>query len=66
MYSTCTLNYGENEAIVDQFLNKHPEFNVQEGQDFLKPFLGRQGFYQTVPFKHDMDGMFAVRMKKRY
>jgi NOL1/NOP2/sun family putative RNA methylase len=35
VYSTCTYNPQENEAVISRFLKNHPDFTIQELPDFL-------------------------------
>lgn len=68
VYCTCTIEPEENEQIVDRFIKAHPNFKIQS----VKPYLPKQlqdknivtpeGFMQTFPHLHNMDGFFAVRM----
>jgi 16S rRNA C967 or C1407 C5-methylase (RsmB/RsmF family) len=51
--------------MVRQFLEKYPDFIVEKGPESLSVFQTEDGFYKTIPFRHEMDGMFAARMKKR-
>jgi 16S rRNA (cytosine967-C5)-methyltransferase len=64
VYSTCTINRGENENVIEQFLKKHSDFKIESGPKQLDHFKTSGGFYRTVPYKQNMDGMFAVRMRK--
>ena len=63
IYSTCTLNYKENEEVVETFLQKHSEFTiVPVPQDF--PLTSNNGMITTNPPKDDMDGFFMVKMQR--
>ena len=63
IYSTCTLNYKENEEVVETFLQKHSEFTiVPVPQDF--PLTLNNGMITTNPPKDDMDGFFMVKMQR--
>ena len=65
VYSTCTIEPEENEEVVREFLSKHPEFKVDNMRNFLpEDVLTRDGFMQTMPHRHGVDGTFAVRMIK--
>ena len=63
VYSTCTLNYKENEDVVEAFLQKHKEFSiVPVGADF--PLKSNNGMITTYPPTDDMDGFFMVKMQR--
>lgn len=51
MYSTCTINQGENEENVSWFLQKHPDYHL----DMQK---------QMLPGAGSQDGFFIARLKK--
>jgi 16S rRNA (cytosine967-C5)-methyltransferase len=66
VYSTCTTEPEENENIVKEFLVRHPEFVVEPAEQFVNPELvSPAGFVSTFTYKHQMDGSFAVRLKKK-
>ena len=63
VYYTCTLNYKENEDVVEAFLQKHKEFSiVPVGTDF--PLKSNNGMITTYPPTDDMDGFFMVKMQR--
>jgi 16S rRNA (cytosine967-C5)-methyltransferase len=65
VYSTCTTEPEENEEIVSAFLRRHPEFSVEDARHFVSSDLvNQQGFVETFPHRHQMDGSFAVRLVK--
>lgn len=69
VYAVCSFEPEENEAVIHAFLQKHPDFaidqprleNVQKGARLLTP----EGFLRTFPHQHHMDGFFAAVVKKR-
>jgi 16S rRNA (cytosine967-C5)-methyltransferase len=65
VYSTCTIEWQENRAVVNDFLDQHSEF-VVEPADLLvdRALVGREGFVEIFPHRHDMDGGFAARLRK--
>ena len=63
IYSTCTLNYKENEEVVEAFLQKHKEFSIiPVAEDF--PLKSNSGMITTYPPTDDMDGFFMVKMQR--
>ena len=65
VYSTCTTEPEENQEVVRHFLSHHPEFTVENAHGFVSSDLVTpEGYVETFPHKHAMDGSFAVRMKK--
>lgn len=65
VYSTCTTEPEENEQIVRAFLNRHPEFLLENAGPFVShDLVTKEGFVQTFPHKHGMDGSFAARLVK--
>jgi len=67
VYSTCTLNKDENENIVEDFLEHHKEFVLDDAAGYLPgeaSSLIRGSHYITLPHQHNTDGFFAARMRK--
>jgi len=64
VYSTCTLDFMENENIVDMFLEKNKDdFKVMPVGEKFSEF--RSGNYlRTVPHKSSMDGSFCVVLQR--
>ena len=65
VYSTCTTEPEENVMNVRSFLEAHPEFRVEPAGEFVKQdVVQADGFVETFPHIHGMDGSFAVRFRK--
>ena len=68
VYSTCTIEKAENEGVIQRFLKNHPMFRVEspskssinKHQTIITP----EGYLQTFPHVHGIDGAFAVRLRK--
>jgi 16S rRNA (cytosine967-C5)-methyltransferase len=58
IYSTCAIDREENEAIVESFLIKHPEF--QPASLFTPSRQISSGVYRTWPHRDDVDGFFVA------
>lgn len=65
VYSTCTTEPEENEEIIRAFLQHHPEFRLEHAGAWISSDLvNDEGFVQTLPHRHGMDGSFAARLVK--
>ncbi len=63
VYSTCTIEPEENIGIVNQFLEKHPNFKlINLGNDFDKDLIDENGCVQTLTSKHKVDGAFVAKL----
>lgn len=64
VYSTCSLEEIENEAVVEHFVSNTPGAHIEEAQRSI-PDDARAGRYvQTIPGQHPGDGAFAARIHK--
>jgi 16S rRNA (cytosine967-C5)-methyltransferase len=68
VYAVCSAEPEEGEQVVKDFLDRHAGFMVdQEPGAFWKDhegLLDNRGFLRTLPHRQDMDGFFAVRLKR--
>lgn len=65
VYSTCTLEPEETEAVAEAFLSKKKNFR----QDFdfaakADRFRSPDGAWRTLPFRDNIDGSYAIRFVK--
>ena len=68
VYSTCTILPEENEMQVRAFLERHPEFEIDESTGWLPEALrGRMqgGMLQLLPNRDGVEGFFIARMRRR-
>lgn len=73
LYSTCTVNRGENERVIEEFLASHPHFEMLGFERQLDAFplesVDRQacsrGKLTLLTGKYDTDGMFFALMKRK-
>jgi 16S rRNA (cytosine967-C5)-methyltransferase len=64
LYSTCSLEPEENEAVVERFLRENRAFERGSVIGVPSLFLGGYGCFETFPHKHSMDGMFACLLTR--
>lgn len=64
IYSTCSLEIEENEAVVDAFLQDNLEF-TKASSDLPAKFLTKEGFARTFPHRDEMDGFFIAAFQKK-
>jgi 16S rRNA (cytosine967-C5)-methyltransferase len=67
VYATCTLHPSENEAVVNTFLQNHPNWSiVPPGDAWTAPVeVASQGWVRVWPHRYHMDGFFMVKMSPR-
>jgi 16S rRNA (cytosine967-C5)-methyltransferase len=67
VYSTCTLTREENDLVVEAFLDRHKQFELEDAARYL-PEPARHivsgGYFQALPQRDNTDGFFAARMRK--
>ncbi|MEM8780251.1 MAG: 16S rRNA (cytosine(967)-C(5))-methyltransferase [Cyanobacteria bacterium P01_G01_bin.49] len=66
VYATCTLNFLENEQIIEEFLANHSGWQIQPPphNSLFTPFITSSGWLQVLPHQHHTDGFFIVKLKK--
>jgi 16S rRNA (cytosine967-C5)-methyltransferase len=67
VYATCSLEPEENEGQVSDFLKRHADFESDRpvGAGVSEDLLGASGELQVLPQRHDMDGAYAARLRRR-
>jgi 16S rRNA (cytosine967-C5)-methyltransferase len=66
VYAVCTLAREENEDVVAAFRATHPGFVVEHAAHAARlpaELVTTDGFLQTVPHRHGLDGFFAARLR---
>ena len=65
LYSTCTIEPEEDTMNVEKFLKSHPEFELDDAAGYLPESVCKDGYMQTFPHVHGIDGAFAARLIKK-
>jgi 16S rRNA C967 or C1407 C5-methylase (RsmB/RsmF family) len=66
-YSTCSVTFEENEAIVERFLERYPKFQLVD----ITPNIGLPGLrgfekcQRLYPHIHHSNGFFVAKMQKQ-
>jgi 16S rRNA (cytosine967-C5)-methyltransferase len=68
VYCVCSTEPEENESVIKGFLNKHKDFAIEKNPEGLpyeaRSLLTGNGYLKTFPHHNNMDGFFAVCMKR--
>ena len=63
VYSTCSTEQEENMDVVKDFLEKNPDFKIDNASQYVKSELvNAEGCIETFPHRHNIDGSFAARL----
>jgi len=67
VYSTCSSEPEENEAVVEDFLANHPGFRRETpprftGRAELAALLDRDGALKTLPFRDGLEAFYAAML----
>lgn len=68
VYSTCSLEPEETDAVVETFLRDFPEFTVVHTSAGLPAAVAElidlKGALRTWPHRHGLDGFYAIRLRR--
>lgn len=69
LYSTCTVNRKENDKMIEEFLKKHEEFELDSTLAQRLPTelsdQAHQGMIQLFPGDYETDGFFIACLKRK-
>jgi 16S rRNA (cytosine967-C5)-methyltransferase len=68
VYSVCSIAPEEGEIVVDGFLARHHDFEIDRavaGRDEFRDVIDARGFMKTRPDLGGLDGFFAARLIRR-
>jgi 16S rRNA (cytosine967-C5)-methyltransferase len=69
VYATCTLLRQENEAVVEEFIVRHPEFTLVDANGLLDKWhiglAARGPFFKLLPHMNGTDGFFCAVLEKQ-
>jgi len=68
VYSVCSIAPEEGEGVVDGFLARHQDFEIDRavaGRDEFRDVIDARGFMKTRPDLGGLDGFFAARLIRR-
>ena len=65
VYSTCSLELEENDAQVEEFLARNPDWTLEPPPaGAVPPETLDRGFLRVLPQVHGSDGAFAARLRR--
>lgn len=66
VYSTCTIIRDENDQIVEEFLLRNKDFEIDSASEYFpEDLVSKRGFVKTYPEFGHLDGAFCARLKKK-
>jgi 16S rRNA (cytosine967-C5)-methyltransferase len=65
VYATCSIEPEENWNVVERFLKLNPQFSLDTIHSKVpRSWIDEKGVLRTLPYVHDVDGMFAAKIKR--
>ncbi len=66
VYSTCTTEPEENEIVIEKFLEKHKDYEVDNALNYLNAeVVNEKGYVEVFPHRHLIDGAFGARLIRK-
>jgi len=66
LYATCSLEPEENREVVSALLHARGDFSLQDAREYLPAaVVSAEGFLETLPQNHGIDGAFAARLLRQ-
>lgn len=65
VYSTCTIEPEENVNIIKKFLENNKNFVIDDAKKYVNEVYVKDGFIQTFPHLHNIDGAFGARLIRK-
>ncbi len=67
VYSTCTVNKGENTEQIEKFIKSHPDMSLEKitSPHITGDLAENKGYLEVFPHIHNSDGFFVCRIKKQ-
>lgn len=65
VYSTCTIEPEENRENIEWFLKENPDFYLDNADKYIPKEVTNDGYFETLPHIHGIDGAFAARLVKK-
>jgi 16S rRNA (cytosine967-C5)-methyltransferase len=66
VYSTCSIIRDENDQIVEEFLVRRDDFEVDSASEFFgDAIVNSRGFVKTYPVAGKLDGAFCARLRRK-
>ncbi len=66
VYSTCTIIRDENDQVVEEFLLRHRDFEIDSAREFFgDELVTERGFVKTYPDLGKLDGAFCARLRRK-
>ena len=65
VYATCSVLADENERQVERFLEKNPDFVLEDAQAYVPPPFVEHGYLRLWPHLTESSGFFGARLMKK-
>lgn len=70
VYSICSNEPEESREVIKKFLQKNKDFLIDDPKPYLPKkawdLINNDGYSESFPYNHEMDGFFGVRLIKKH